>query len=112
EQHRQHGEVAEAADDVNEARLAPLGERRVERRLVDEVVLQRLGRERVKQLLVGVREVRHRVVRELLDGPGGDAASIAFLWCAFHEYWASKCLAAISSDSSRSRSLRCESNRQ
>jgi hypothetical protein len=32
-------------------------------------------------------------------------ASIAFLSCAFHEYCASKCLAAISSDSSRSRSL-------
>ena len=39
-------------------------------------------------------------------------ASIAFLWCAFHEYCASKCLAAISSDSSRSRSLMWEPNRQ
>jgi hypothetical protein len=39
-------------------------------------------------------------------------ASIAFLSWAFHEYCASKWRAAISSDSSRSRSLMLASNRQ
>ena len=74
----------------------------VERLLVDEVVAQDLGGEGVEQLLVGVREVRHLVVGELLDRLGRDAGPIAFLSWAFHEYCASKWRAAISSDSSRS----------
>jgi hypothetical protein len=64
EQHRQHGEVAQAADDVDQARLAPLGVGGVERLLVDEVVAQDLGGEGVEQLVVLVGEVRPLVATD------------------------------------------------
>jgi hypothetical protein len=51
----------------------PLGVGGVQRVLIDEVVAQDLGGEGVEQLLVGVREVRHLVVGEFLDGLGRDA---------------------------------------
>jgi hypothetical protein len=60
--------LPKAADDVDQAGLAPYGEGRVERLGVDELVAQDLRGERVEQLLVCVREVRHLLAYAIMAG--------------------------------------------
>jgi hypothetical protein len=63
EQHGEHREVPEAADQVDQALLAELVEGELEGLVADEMVPQELGAELVGDLLVPADEVRLLVLR-------------------------------------------------
>ena len=108
----QHGEVTQAADQVNDPLLAQLGDGPGERAVGDEVVTQDLGAELVDDLLVRPAQPGSRRSASAARPSLGTPRSAALPTCAFQEYCASKRRAAMSRLSSRSRGSSADSNRQ
>lgn len=73
EQHSEHGEVAQAADEVDDALLAQFVQGRGEGGVRDEVLAQDLGAELVDHFLVAAGEARLFVLRQRLQALRGHA---------------------------------------
>jgi hypothetical protein len=112
EQHGEHGEVPQAADEVDNAWFAELLQGRGERGVRHEVLTENLGAELVGDFLIPAGEARFLVSASGCRLSRDTPASIALPTCAFQEYCASKWRAAMSRLSSRSRRSSEDSKQQ